>query len=112
MKTITEAATEHSLKKNTVKEIAHTLTCEDFKAGVEFAQQWINVEDELPENVKELIGNNIQSKSVIVKRRWNDTGEIVIEINYRFRPSEKIGFLWNYNYEGSQIIEWRPISRL
>jgi ABC-type Mn2+/Zn2+ transport system ATPase subunit len=77
-----------------------------------YAEQWIKVEEELPENVKELIGNNIQSKSVIVKRRWSDTGEIVIEINYRFRPSEKIGFLWNYNYEGSQIIEWRPISRL
>ena len=111
METINEAATKHSLKKNTVKEIAHILTCEDFKAGVEFSQQWIKVENELPEQVEKLIGNSIKSENVLVKRKWDDTGEIAIEINCRFRPSPRIGFLWNIEYKGSTIIEWRPIER-
>lgn len=111
METINEAATKHSLKKNTVKEIAHILSCEDFKAGVEFSQQWIKVENELPEQVEKLIGNSIKSENVLVKRKWDDTGEIAIEINFRFRPSPRIGFLWNIEYKGSTIIEWRPIER-
>lgn len=111
METINEAATKHSLKKNTVKEIAHILSCEDFKAGVEFSQQWIKVENELPEQVEKLIGNSIKSENVLVKRKWDDTGEIAIEINCRFRPSPRIGFLWNIEYKGSTIIEWRPIER-
>ena len=111
METINEAATKHSLKKNTVKEIAHILSCEDFKAGVEFSQQWIKVENEFPEQVEKLIGNSIKSENVLVKRKWDDTGEIAIEINCRFRPSPRIGFLWNIEYKDSSIIEWRPIDR-
>lgn len=109
MKTITEAAKEcefHSIGNQ-----SHFTPEQIFRYGVAFAEQWIKVEDELPEQVEQLIGNKIQSENVIVKRRWKDTGEIAIEINYRFRPSERIGFLWNYNYEGSEIIEWRPLSR-
>ncbi len=109
MKTITEAAKEcefHSIGNQ-----SHFTPEQIFRYGVAFAEQWIKVEDELPEQVEQLIGNKIQSENVIVKRRWKDTGEIAIEINYRFRPSERIGFLWNYNHEGSEIIEWRPLSR-
>ena len=84
---------------------------ESFKDGVEFAQKWIKVEDELPEQVEKLIGNNIKSENVLVKRKWDDTGEIAIEINCRFLPSPRIGFLWNIEYKGSSIIEWRPIDR-
>ena len=65
---------------------------------------------ELPEQVEKLIGNNIKSENVLVKRKWGDTGEISIEINCRFRPSPRIGFLWNIEYKGSSIIEWRPIE--
>jgi len=82
-----------------------------FNAGIEFAQSWVKVEDELPEQVEKLIGNNIKSKNVLVKRKWDDTGETAIEINCRFRPSPRIGFLWNIEYKGSSVIEWRPIER-
>lgn len=82
-----------------------------FKIGVEFAQRWIPIEEEMPENVKELIGNNIKSENVLVERIWNDNGEIAIEVNCRFRPSERIGFLWNVDYKGSTIMRWRPIER-
>jgi hypothetical protein len=109
MKTITEAAKEcefHSIGNQ------HHFTPEQiFRYGVSFAEQWIKVEDELPEQVEKLIGNNIKSENVLVKRKWDDTGEIAIEINCRFRPSPRIGYLWNVEYKGSSIIEWRPIER-
>jgi len=81
-----------------------------FDKGIEFAQRWIPVEEELPEDVKELICNNIKSENVLVERTWNDNGEIAIEVNCRFRPSERIGFLWNIDYKGSTITRWRPIN--
>jgi hypothetical protein len=81
-----------------------------FKSGVQFAQRWIPIEEELPEQVEQLmpLGNRFKSKNVLVKRKWEDTGEIEIEINCRFSPSPRIGFLWNIEYKGSSVIEWRP----
>lgn len=110
MKTIDEAAKEFSdsmiwEKESPINRIPFT-----FKSGVEFAMRWIPVEEELPENVKELIGNNIKSENVLIERIWDDNGEIAIEVNCRFRPSEKIGFLWNVDYKGSKITRWRPIE--
>jgi len=69
--------------------------------------RWIPIEEKLPEDCPELFLKKCMSKNVLVKRKWNDTGEIVIEINSRFSPSERIGFLWNYDYKDSEVIEWR-----
>lgn len=109
MKTIEEAASEYYQKSD--GEMNHNDFKDIFKAGIEFTQRWISVEEEMPENVEELIGNNIKSENVLVERTWNDNGEIAIEINCRFRPSERIGFLWNIDYKGSTITRWRPIER-
>jgi len=46
MKTIDEAAKEHSRKQP--YGVWNDNAIESFKAGVEFAQQWIPVEEELP----------------------------------------------------------------
>ena len=48
MKTIEDLAKEYSEKTNK----AYSEIIDDFKAGVEFAQRWISVKDELPENKK------------------------------------------------------------
>ena len=110
MKTINEAAKDFAKTRSCENEFQFILDTEAFKKGVEFAQRWIRVEDELPEQVEELISNKIKSENVLVKRKWDD-GEIVIEINYRFCPSPQIGFVWNIEYNRSSIIEWRPIFR-
>lgn len=109
MKTITEAAKECAF--HSIGNQSHFTPEQIFRYGVAFAEEWTNADEELPENVKELIGNNIQTQNVLVKRKWDETGEIAVEINYRFRPSERIGFVWNIDYNGSKIIEWRPIER-
>ena len=84
---------------------------EAVKTGIKYAQRWIPVEEEIPENVDFLIKNNIKSENVLVKRIWDDTGEIAIEVNCRFRPSERVGFVWDITYKNSRITEWRPIER-
>lgn len=86
----------------------------NIQAGYDICQKeyeeklrWIIVEEKLPEDCPELFLKKCMTKNVLVKRKWNDTGEIVIEINSRFSPSERIGFLWNYDYKDSEVIEWR-----
>ena len=76
-----------------------------FKAGVEFAQRWISVEDELPE----------EGVSVLIK---NDFGCIGIEILengiWRMCTVEKIAGLLNlkeYELENfATPTHWRPIE--
>ena len=82
-----------------------------YRKGFEEAQRWIPVEEELPEHSELLMKGRCASFDVIAKRRWDDNGEVKIEINNRFRANERIEFCWNYQYGGSNIIEWRPINR-
>ena len=82
---------------------------EEVKKEYEEKLRWIPTTEKLPEDCPELFLKKCMSKNVLVKRKWNDTGEIVIEINSRFSPSERIGFLWNYDYKDSEVIEWRSI---
>ena len=54
MKTIEQAAWEFA-EENTDSESYVGGTYSGFKAGVEFAQRWIPVEDEIPEKFKQVI---------------------------------------------------------
>jgi len=99
MKTINEVKNEYS----------SDVMFDEFLKGVEFAQRWISVEEELPEHNKYFLKNNFNSEKVLIKRVWYDNGEVSIEVNNRFRPSENIGFVWNLDYIGSIITHWRPI---
>lgn len=112
MKTLDQAVKDYvqPMVDEGMPELDIVFSSADFKNGVEFAQKWISVEDELPEQVEKLLVNKIKSENVLVKRKWDYNGEIAIEINCRFCPSPRIGFLWNIEYKGSSIIEWRPIE--
>ena len=98
MKTIEEVTKEFSEKSVWACPIS-------FKAGVEFAQRWISVEDELPE----------EGVSVLIK---NDFGCIGIEILengiWRMCTVEKIAGLLNLKeYELEKFAtptHWRPIE--
>lgn len=54
MKTIKEAAMDYCSETDGYKFIAHS-PFKSFEAGVEFAQRWIPVEEELPEKSKQVI---------------------------------------------------------
>ncbi|MCL2596237.1 MAG: DUF551 domain-containing protein [Paludibacter sp.] len=94
MKTIEQAINEFC--KN-VGRTGYGKTCysQGFKAGVEFAQQWISVKDELPK----------EYKRVIVK---NQAGEWLVA----FWNSEEwclpyTSFIQDFPFE---VTHWRPIN--
>ena len=57
MKTIEEAALEYAIQRQVDAEELKYIGRyqQSFKAGVEFAQRWISVEEELPEKFKQVI---------------------------------------------------------
>ena len=98
MKTIEEASKDYAKKNvdqcvnitiDSLKEYAY----QDFKAGVGFAQQWINVEDELPP-----IGK------VILLKFDDDYTQISTGI---YNGTELID---DFGFDEERCTHWRPIE--
>ena len=66
MITINEAAKSHEYnkEKNSISSIINKSTISSFKAGVEFAQKWISIKEELPEM---LPANILLRQPILVK---------------------------------------------
>ena len=66
MITINEAAKSHEYnkEKNSISCVINKSTISSFKAGVEFAQKWISIEEELPEM---LPANILLRRPILVK---------------------------------------------
>ena len=101
MKTIEEAAKEYAEKLNYSMEAKHNMCPMDFeisfKKGIAFAEKWISVEDELPEN------DNI----ILVKTNLGCVATAYLH-------GKKSGFIV-YGDEAykefGNITHWRPINR-
>lgn len=91
MKTIDEAAKECAGHVNTIPNI------KIFKKGVEFAQRWIPVEEELPK-----IGI-----AVILKRTAYSTYATISRFNKLLLEEFQPGL---YRYGSFYFTEWRPIE--
>ena len=108
METIQEAAKEYAEALNYTMEAKHNMCPMDFeiafKKGVDFAQRWIPIEEELPDYYKPIIGAFFITEILIeaplsVWRGWSDisNGDI-------------------YTVMGTDIIadgkptKWRPIE--
>ena len=101
MKSIEEAAREQAaIKVRTDREYIQAK--QDFKAGVEFAQQWISVKDELPERDSNPSSNH-QSDIVLLK---NKSGNIFSG----YYDYDMASFFNYIDDEVFEIIEWRPIE--
>lgn len=68
-----------------------------FKSGVEFAQRWIPVEEELPET-----NEFYESKICLVKNTYGDVDVA------RYYSNTK---LWYLNSSDFVVTHWRPIER-
>jgi hypothetical protein len=92
MKTIEQAAKEYVDNNGWWKRDDQPLTYQEhqetFKKGVEFAQRWISVEDELPESGKTVLIQDKNSYVGLACRRYGD---------------------WDYKYK-KMITHWRPIT--
>ena len=107
MKKIKEAAKEYAISLHaddrhlSISEI-EMYAKTDFEAGVEFAQRWIPVEEELPE-----IGEKVQVKLLI-----EIIGHKTTDIDHD-RLILKDGKTWMFDVEqmaGIAVTHWRPIE--
>ena len=95
MKKIEEVAKEFSEKSVWACPIS-------FKAGVEFAQRWISVEDELPE-----VKNYGFSDLVLTKNSY----DIIMLERYDSESKQFNGIRYDcINNNDGQVTHWRPIE--
>jgi len=91
MKTILEATKDPSINRGLLMSSIEQISDVSFRAGAEFAQRWIPVDEELP----------IDRKLCIVKDCNNE---------YRIMIGEHI-INWTYPFiEKGYITHWRPIE--
>ena len=98
MKKIDEVAKEFSEKSVWACPIS-------FKAGVEFAQRWISVEDELPEFDKSKYPNG--DFEIFLVRM--STGSISPKVKYCVANLIAIG-RWSCEFDWNVVTHWRPIE--
>ena len=104
MLTIEQAAREHSGNLTITHETLKNVTKEDFersfRAGVEFANRWIPVEEDLPE-----LGEKGYSKNVLICDDPQDEEDA--RIGYRITDIGTGVTHWNNNEHPAY---WRPIK--
>ena len=114
MKTIKEAAKEYAISLHaddchlSISEI-EMYAKTDFEAGVEFAQRWIPVEEELPKNANEII---LKNEKWITEYNPNGT-----RMGYMDNERKKLFYsaYWDengqcYSMSEEQPTHWRPIE--
>ena len=100
MKTINDAALEYAeLKANKLfRRLEVSIAEKSFKAGVEFAQQFINIEDEKPEYYEPVI-IELQNGGVIAWRGWSEIYGDTYTINGT-----------DIYLMAKEVKRWRPIN--
>lgn len=113
MKTIKEAGKErgiidadnfphYSLRAEMTKSEIAEWFCDTFKAGVEFAERWIPIEEELPEKKEHGFSDKVLTKDKI--------GNIKIErYDYEYNHFNEIRYDSIKTGDG-QVTHWRPIN--
>jgi len=88
MKTIEQAAEEYLIDRDYNHNISNAIEKIAFKTGIEFAQQWISVDDELPEHAQQVImksENRIIAGFYEYKTFRNHKSELVYDVT-EWRP--------------------------
>ena len=107
MKTIEEESIDYAESKANpmFRSLEVSIAAKAFKAGVEFAQRWISVEDELP-NFDKYKYPNGDFEIFLVKM---STGSISPKIKYCVANLIAEG-RWSCEYDWSVVTHWRPIE--
>ena len=99
MRTIEQASVEYSKEQYDHDPIMRFQCETHFEAGIEFAQRWIPVEEELPE-----IGEKVITK--MAKDKRTSYG-----IATRIREEWEINAHWiDHTFSNMTITHWRPIE--
>lgn len=94
MKTVEDAAKDYAASKSS-SEVFQEQHAKDFKSGVEFAQRWISVKEELPEDsdISESVNTKTKDGYIFIHRRLFVDGK----------------YVWS-NGNDADIAFWRPIE--
>jgi len=116
MKTIDEAAKDYASRQwgdYPLKSQERIITKEDFKAGIKFAETWIPVEQEMPEDNEWLIDktdNDIEETIKVLV--MTDQGDITDNRRLKMAVGKK-EWVWFMGYDGdAQVVKWRPLNVL
>ena len=104
MKTIEQSAKEYACGKSSY-EVFRSAHEADFEAGVEFAQRWISVEDELPYFDKSKYPNG--DFEIFLVRM--STGSISPKVKYCVANLISVG-RWSCESDWNVVTHWRPIE--
>ena len=111
MKTLDQAAKDyvHPMVDEGMPELDIVFSSADFKNGVEFAQKWISVEDEMPIPWEQGHWDGKRSDFVLAKNKLRD---VFIARTYEgyLDGSHFCDFVDRNDNILSDIIEWRPIE--
>ncbi|MCL2651970.1 MAG: DUF551 domain-containing protein [Candidatus Azobacteroides sp.] len=100
MKTIEEASSEYSGDNNNYTTLFTQQKKEAFKAGIEFAQRWIDVKDELPEDNMPIL---LKDRNGFIK----EIGFLIGNAFFVFNKNSQNGYHEIYN---TKVTHWRPIE--
>lgn len=112
MKTIEEAAKEYQTKiyedvfeEGSLSE--QKLQCiNDFKAGIAFAEEWISVEDELPNFHKNKLVRGTQDLYLVKMSVGSISPKTTYKISFLVKEDR-----WNCECDWNVVTHWRPINR-
>ena len=119
MKTIEEEAKEFASKvagvvvpgtviTYTIEEL-NSFSESDFKSGVEFAQRWIPIEEELPVCCESGNWDGLRSDYVLIKHSDGEWRKAILYSGI-MDGSEYNDWYSEDGYELGNIIEWRPLN--
>ena len=105
MKTIEQASLENT-KRHYIMAFSEALHIDadmDFKAGVKFAEEWIKVEDELPD----------ECVPVLIRDEFDPEHPTVgYYMSHRYREDAFYSMMESdIEFLVTGIVEWRPITR-
>ena len=103
---------EEQIKAEAKKYYSEDIKCYDaFLHGVEFAEKlspWINVEEDLPFNHKELLYDTESSIFPSTKLVFIRTEKNAHELSFMYI----YGYKWNWDYELDKVTHWMPIPEI
>jgi hypothetical protein len=118
MQTIEEAAKDYASRQwgdYPLKAQERIITKEDFKAGVKFAETWIPVEQEMPEDNEYFIEpreDEFEAEETIKVLVMTDQGDITDNRRIKKAVGKK-EWVWFMGYDGdAQVVKWRPLNVL
>lgn len=103
-----------AIDKTELNKIMDLVYTQAFHEGIEFAERWISVDEEMPEHNEYFIEpreDEFEAEKTIKVLVMTEQGDITDNRRLKMAVGKK-EWVWFMGYEGdARIIKWRPIER-